>query len=70
MSETNETTVLLDKFDKDELQIGEQFKDEDGNLDVPQLFDDLELHNEAQDSDIRKLKGMLAELEARVVHEP
>jgi len=69
MSE-NKKGVLLDETEEKNLDIAENFKDEDGNLDIPQLFDDLELHKEAQDSDIRKLKGMLAELEARVVHKP
>ena len=69
MSETNKTVVLLDECSNDELVIGDQFKDKDGNLDIPQLFDDLDQHTTGTD-DITALKGMLAELEARVRHEP
>ena len=66
---SNESCVLLDECDEEELEIGDSFKDEDGNLDIPQLFDDLETHQHLE-NDIRVLKGMLAELEARVIHEP
>ena len=66
---SNESCVLLDECDEEELEIGDSFKDEDGNLDIPQLFDDLETPQHLE-NDIRVLKGMLAVLEARVIHEP
>ena len=68
-NEQNKTCVLLHECDKDELEIGDSFKDSEGNLDKSQLFDDLELYRETGD-DIDALRGMLAELEARVIHEP
>lgn len=66
---SNKSVVLLDEIDEGDLQIGENFKDAEGNLDVEQLMDDLETHTHLN-NDVRTLKGMLAELEARVIHEP
>lgn len=64
---TEQTTTLLSECKNSNLKIAEQYRNSDGNLDVAQLMDDLDAHTDVK-NDINLLKGMMAELEARVIH--
>ena len=56
---------VLDAHPNSRLGIKEEFRDENGNLDMQQLFDDFDQYSD-DDSDIDAIKRMRHELQRRV----